>query len=165
MGAVDWFCRTLCKRVIEREAERVRAEQEEEIAIMKTEVARRADPDKLARAAWRKLEKLTGAGVVLACFFGCAGGQIDPRAQRAAGVFECYVAAVAPYVGEALDVAELVREAVHGRASVPQALALLGASADDLRAVDAALAACRGGPVAPLANPRTLAFREPPSDL
>jgi hypothetical protein len=58
-----------------------------------------------------------------------------------------------------------VRDAVEGRASVPQALALLGASAEDLRAVDAALSACRGAPEAPPVNPRTLAYREPPSDL
>lgn len=162
MGAVDWVCRTLCKRVIEREAERVREEQEKEIAGMKTEVARRADPEKLARAAWRKLEKLTGVGVVLACFWGCAGGQLDPRAQHAADVFECYVAAVAPYLGGVCDVAELVRGAVQGRASVPQALTLLGASAEDLRAVDAALVACRGAPEASPVNPRALAFQESP---
>lgn len=83
-------------------------------------------------------------------------GQVDPRAARAAEVLDCYVAAVTPYLGEALDVEQLVRDAVAGRASVPQALALLGATADDLRAVDAALGACRGAPEAPLA------FTDPP---
>lgn len=96
---------------------------------------------------------------------GCVQLQEDPRAARAADVFECYVAAVTPYLGEALDVEQLVRDAVAGKASVPQALALLGATADDLRAVDAALGACRGAAVAPPVNPRTLAFREPPAEL
>ncbi len=97
---------------------------------------------------------------------GCAQfGQEDPRAARAHDVLECYVAAITPYLGTALDVEQLVRDAVAGKASVPQALALLGATADDLRAVDAALGLCRGGIEAPPVNPRTLAFREPPEDL
>jgi hypothetical protein len=125
---------------------------------MNCRIAPKATRAARARAILRGL----GFGVL----FGCASfGQLDPRAQRAADVFECYVAAVEPYLGGVCDVAELVRDAVEGRASVPQALALLGASAEDLRAVDAALGACRGAPEAPPVNPRTLAYREPPGDL
>lgn len=113
----------------------------------------------------RALLRLLGAASVFITVSCVRFGELDPRAQRAADVFECYVTAVEPYLGGALDVERLVRDAVEGRASVPQALALLGATADDLRAVDAALAACRGAPEAPAVNPRTLAFREPPADL
>lgn len=73
---------------------------------------------------------------------GCVGGQLDPRAQRAVDTFECAVAAVAPYTGEALDAVELVRDAVKGRASIPEALRMLGSSAGDVQAVREALAAC-----------------------
>lgn len=105
----------------------------------------------------RQLLRLISGGIVLA-LCGCASfGQLDPRAQRAADVFECYVAAVEPYVGGAVDAADLVRDAVQGRASLPRALSLLGATVDDLRAIDAAMAACRGPVVAPPVNPRTLA--------
>jgi hypothetical protein len=112
-----------------------------------------------ASRARQLLRLIAGTTLLMA---GCVGGQLDPRAQRAADVFECYVAAIEPYLGGVTDVAELVRDAISGRASVPQALSLLGASADDLRAVDAALAACRGPVEAPPVNPRTLASREPP---
>lgn len=98
----------------------------------------------------------------VALLFGCAGGQLDPRAQRAIDVFECYVAAVEPYLGGVCDVQELVRDALAGRASLPQALGLLGATQDDLAAINSALMACRATPVAPPVNPRTLAFRETP---
>lgn len=166
MGLYDWVCRTLCTRQIAEAAERLRREQEQELEEMKTEAARRADPEKIVRHATRALDRLSKVGIVAALFTGCASFvQLDPRAQRAADVFDCYVAAVEPYLGGVCDVAELVREAVSGRANVPQALTLLGASADDLRAVDAALAACRGAPEAPLVNPRTLAYQEPPAEL
>lgn len=114
----------------------------------------------------KQMLRLLGAAFVMAVA-GCGvfGGQVDPRAQRAADVFECYVAAITPYVGGVCDVEELVRDAIAGRANVPQALALLGSTADDLRSVDAALGACRGASEAPAVNPRTLAFREPPADL
>jgi hypothetical protein len=113
----------------------------------------------------RFLLRLLGAATTF-IVVGCVQfGQLDPRAQRAADVFECYVAAVEPYLGGVCDVTELVRDAIEGRANVPQALALLGATADDLKAVDAALGACRGAPEAPPVNPRTLAYREPPADL
>jgi len=114
-----------------------------------------------AKRASRAREILRALGFV-AMLFGCAGGQLDPRAQRAVDLFECYVAAVEPYVGGALDAAELVREAIAGRSNLPQALGLLGATQDDLAAINSALVACRAAPVAPPVNPRTLAFREPP---
>lgn len=78
----------------------------------------------------------------IAALTGCAGGQLDPRAQRALDVFECSVAAVTPYTGDALDAVELVRDAVKGRASIPDALRMLGSSAEDVNAVRKALAAC-----------------------
>jgi hypothetical protein len=80
--------------------------------------------------------------LAFAALTGCVGGQLDPRAQRALDVFDCSCAAVSPYVGEAIDVAELVTDAVKGRASIPEALRMLGASADDVQAVRNALAAC-----------------------
>lgn len=147
MGLYDWVCRTLCTRQIAEAAERLRREQEQELEEMKAEAARRADPEKIVRHAANALDRLSKVGLVAALFMGCGlFSTPDPRAQRAADVFECYVAAVAPYVGGAVDTADLVREAVQGRASLPQALGLLGATVDDLRAVDAALAACRGAP-------------------
>lgn len=73
---------------------------------------------------------------------GCAGGQLDPRAQRAVDTFECSIAVVSPYVGDAIDAAELVTDAIKGRASIPEALRMLGSTADDVEAVKRALAAC-----------------------
>ena len=113
----------------------------------------------------RQLLRLLGAGAVFLVASCVRFGDADPRAQRAVDVLECYVAAVEPYLGGALDVERLVKDAVAGRASLPQALALLRAPAADQRAVDAALGACRGGVEAPPVNPRTLAFREPPADM
>jgi hypothetical protein len=125
----------------------------------------RAIPSRATRAS-RARGILRALGfVAVFWFFGCSGVQLDPRAQRAADVFECYVAAVEPYLGGVCDVAELVRDAVEGRASVPQALALLGASVDDMRAIDAAMTACRGAPETPPVNPRTLAHRTEPGDV
>lgn len=110
----------------------------------------------------RALLRMLGASATF-IVVGCVQlGQVDPRAARAAEVFECYVAAVTPYLGSVCDVEELVRDAISGRASVPRALELAGATADDLRAVDAAMGACRGAPEAPAVNPRTLAFTDPP---
>lgn len=110
----------------------------------------------------KQLLRLLGAGAVFLVASCVRFGEADPRAARAADVLECYVAAVEPYLGGVYDVAELVRDATAGRASLPQALTLLGATVDDLRAVDAAMQACRGPIEAPPVNPRTLAFREPP---
>ena len=113
----------------------------------------------------RALLRLLGASWVFLVASCVRFGGEDPRAARAEAVFECYVSAVEPYLGGAVDVAELVKDAVQGRASLPQALQLLGATQEDLVAVNAALEACRGAAKAPPVNPRTLAFREPPGDL
>jgi hypothetical protein len=75
------------------------------------------------------------------------------------------VAAIEPHLGGVCDVAELVRDAIAGRADLPKALVLVGATQDDLAAVNSALLACRGAAEtvkAPAVNPRTLAFRDPP---
>lgn len=162
MGLYEWVCRTLCSREIAAAAERLRVEQEDELEEMKAEAARRADPEKIVRHAARALDRLSKVGLVATLFMGCGlFSTPDPRAQRAADVFECYVAAVEPHVGGVIDAADLVRDALQGRASLPQALSLLGATADDLRAIDAAMAACRGPVVAPPVNPRTLAGLRP----
>ncbi len=158
MGLVDWVCRTLCSKEIARAAARVREEQEAEIADMKEEAVKMVQPEKIVAHAAERLERIAGISLVALALslFGCASfGQFAPRAQRAGDVFECYVAAVEPYVGGALDAAELIQDAVQGRASLPQALSLLGATADDLRSIDAAMAACRA-PVALPVNPRSL---------
>jgi hypothetical protein len=107
---------------------------------------------------------LAGLGALIG-LTSCVGGQLDPRAQRALDVFECYVAAIEPHLGGVCDVAELVRDAIAGRADLPKALVLVGATQDDLAAVNSALVACRGAAEtvkAPAVNPRTLAFRDPP---
>lgn len=108
----------------------------------------------------RTLLRLLGAAATF-IVAGCVQ-DLSPKAQRAADVFECYVAALTPYVGDACDVAELVRDAIQGRADLPRALEMLGSTPDDMRAIAAALQACRPAPEAPPVNPRTLASREPP---
>lgn len=92
----------------------------------------------------------------------CASfGKVDPRTQRAIDVFECYVASVEPYVGDTCDVAELVTDAIQGRADLLRALALLGSTREDLEVVAAAMNACKGEQLlAPAVNPRTLALSE-----
>lgn len=87
---------------------------------------------------------------LVASLAGCAGGQLSPQAQRAVDTFECYVAAVTPYVGDACDVAELVRDAIQGRADLGRALQLLGNTAEDVEMVALAMKACRAP--APLAS-------------
>jgi hypothetical protein len=89
----------------------------------------------------------------------CSGVQLSPQAQRAADVFSCSVASVAPYVGDALDAVDLVREAIKGRADLEQALALLGSTPEDIREVKAALAACRSEPPAAPLEPEPVEWR------
>ncbi len=117
-------------------------------------------PSRASRASRaRGLLRLLGTVVA---FAGCSSfGQLDPRAQRATDVFECYVASVAPYVGDACDVAELVQDAVRGRVDLLRALALLGSTRADLESVASAMNACKGEQLlAPPVNPRTLALSE-----
>ncbi len=118
-----------------------------------------------ATRADRARRILAGLGALIG-LASCVGGQLDPRAQRALDVFECYVAAIEPHLDGVCDVTEFVRDAIAGNADLPKALSLVGATQDDLAAVNAALTACRTPPtptvVAPPVNPRTLAFRDPP---
>ena len=107
----------------------------------------------------RALLRLLGA-VATFIVVGCVQfGQEDPKAARALRTFACYVAVIEPYVGDTVDVAEMVADAIMGRANMMGALALLGATNADLEAVAAGITACRApDPVtAPPVNPRTLA--------
>lgn len=117
-------------------------------------------PVRASRA--RALLRLLGAAATF-IVVGCVQfGQLDPKAQRAADMFECYVGVVEPYLGDALEAEQLIREAIQGKANVLQAVAILGGTADDLKAISASLEACRGPTtpvVAPPVNPRTLASR------
>jgi hypothetical protein len=80
-------------------------------------------------------------------FQGCASfGKLDPKAQRAVDVFECYVAVLEPYVGEVCDTAELVRDVVAGRADLGRTLFLLGAIPAEVDAIGDELAECRPRP-------------------
>jgi hypothetical protein len=86
----------------------------------------------------------------LVALTGCIGGQLDPKAQRAADTFACYVATLAPYVGEVTDVVDLVEDAVRGKADPLQSLRMLGATAGEVTEVAHALDACRPPPPIPL---------------
>lgn len=68
---------------------------------------------------------------------GCAGGQLEPKAQRAVDTFECYVEVLKPYVGAVCETADFVREVVEGRADLGRALTLLGHAQDVPRVVEA----------------------------
>lgn len=92
---------------------------------------------------------------------GCAGGQLDPRAQRAIDAFECRVAALTPYIGEVVDVGEVVSEFARGRVNLTMLLATLGHTEEQINEASAAWHACDTKPVAP-PGATTLAFREPP---
>lgn len=111
-------------------------------------------PVRASRA--RALLRLLGAAVTF-IVVGCI--QLEPKAQRAVDTFECYVAVIEPYVGDAVDVAELVQGAIKGESDLMRALALLGATQEDLQAVLAGMNACKAPApvVAPPVNPRTLA--------
>lgn len=90
----------------------------------------------------RQLLALLGASLIA----GCASlGQLAPKAQQAAETLDCYVAVISPYVGDALDATELIRDAIRGRADLARALVMLGATAADIAAIDDAMTACRPG--------------------
>lgn len=72
--------------------------------------------------------------LVIFALLACAGGQLSPKAQRQIDVFECRVRALQPYVGEVLDVAEVVRDAIRGKADPGAAILGLGGTPDDVRA-------------------------------
>jgi hypothetical protein len=95
----------------------------------------------------------------LAALTGCAGGQLDPKAQRAVATFDCLVDSVEPYVGDALDAAELVTDAIKGRASIPEALRMLGATADDVRAAGDAIRSCLPQPPTAPLQPEPALYR------
>lgn len=74
---------------------------------------------------------------------GCASfGKLDPKAQRAVDVFECYVQVLEPYVGEVCDTADLVRDHLSGKGDAQRTLILLGVRAPEIAAIGAQLGAC-----------------------
>jgi len=74
-----------------------------------------------------RLSPIFALPLVLAC-------TTQQRAQsaRAAAVFECEVAVLAPYVPDAVDAAELVRDVVTGKVELPLALARMGAPLEEI---------------------------------
>lgn len=82
-------------------------------------------------------------------FQGCVSfGQLDPKAQRAVDVFECYVAELEPYVGEVCDTVELVRDVVTGKADLGRTLLLLGTAPAEVEKIVERLSECRPQPQA-----------------
>lgn len=65
---------------------------------------------------------------------------------KATAVVDCRVHAVAPYVGDAYDAEELVREALAGKTNPLQVAAALGAKLEDLQALAKAWNACTPDP-------------------
>lgn len=65
---------------------------------------------------------------------------------KATAVVDCRVHAVAPYVGDAYDAGELVREALAGKTNPLQVVAALGADLDTLKALAKAWNACTPTP-------------------
>ncbi len=74
---------------------------------------------------------------------GCAGLLSSAPSARVAK-FNCQVDAVQPVVGDVLDAAELVRALYSGEANLGAALAAVGATEAEVRALVAALEACEG---------------------
>lgn len=142
MGVVDWFCRTLCKKEIAREAARVREEQESELEMMKREAARKTNAVKARRHARTKLAKLGLGSLIVACH------SLTPEQQARVDVFECRVAAVAPLVESFVDPTELVRDVMLGKVNPTQALIASGAKPADVIAAARAWNAC--APAAPV---------------
>jgi hypothetical protein len=99
--------------------------------------------------------------VALVVLCNCAGGQPDPRTQRALDVFECRARVLAPYVGDIADARDLVRDIAKGQVDAGRFMAVLGHGSEAMSAMLVAWEDC-APPVAPIASPRSLAFREPP---
>lgn len=77
---------------------------------------------------------------------GCAGGQLDPRAQRAADRVECVVRVVQPYCGDVLDARQTVLDWFQGKGDLRRTLLLLGATAPELQAIGMQIEACQAAP-------------------
>lgn len=75
---------------------------------------------------------------------------LTPQQQHAADVFTCRVHALSPYVGQALDVEELVREALQGKVDPGAVLAGLGVLPETIQSAKQAWQACVPAP-APVA--------------
>jgi hypothetical protein len=99
---------------------------------------------------------------LLPLVLGCAGGQLDPRTQRALDTFECRVEALTHYVGDVCEVTDLVRDAARGQVDVTRFLLVLGHSRESIEEAHKAWAACDPKPEAPATAVSKLAFREPP---
>lgn len=105
-----------------------------------------------ARRARAILAKLGIASIFLAC----AGGQLDPKAQRAVDRVECVVRAVEPHCGDVVEATQLVAEWFQGKADLPRALRMLGATAPELEDISVAVNACLNTPPAPVPTPAVI---------
>jgi hypothetical protein len=100
--------------------------------------------------------------LILPLVLGCAGGQLDPRTQRALDTFECRVDALKPYVGDVCEVAGLVRDIARGQVDVSRFLLTLGHTRESIEEAHKAWVACDPKPEAPATATSKLAFRESP---
>lgn len=144
MGVVDWFCRTLCKKEIAREAARVREEQERKLETMKREAARKTNAVKARRVARSKLAKLGLGSLIVACY------SLTPEQQARVDVFECRVAVVSGLYGSLDEPEELVRDVMLGKVNPVQALVASGAKAPEVIAAARAWNACDPDQPAPV---------------
>ena len=79
----------------------------------------------------------------------CAGVQLTPEQQRAAELFQCRVRVLQPYIGEAFDTADIIREWSHGNFDFVSLLLNLGYEAPAIAQAGRDYAACLTPVVAP----------------
>lgn len=88
----------------------------------------------------RKTLSLLSAALVL-CSCSCTQG-LTPKQQTAIDVFNCRVQVLTPYIGDALDVESLVRDAIAGKTDPATVLLGLGATVADVKQAARAWSAC-----------------------
>lgn len=79
----------------------------------------------------------------------CAGQQLTPAQQEAADLFQCRVRVLQPYIGEAFDTADIIREWSHGNFDLVSLLMNLGYRGPEIVKVSQDYAACLGPVSAP----------------
>lgn len=84
----------------------------------------------------RRLLALAGVLSLAACH------DLSPRQQAMIDLYECRVHALAPYVGDVFDAAELVRDVTKGQVELVHVLAALGWASEDISKAATELGAC-----------------------
>ncbi len=84
------------------------------------------------------------AGMGIALLVGCHA--LNPRQQAIVDLYQCRVHALAPYVGDVFDAAELVRDVTKGDTDLVKVLAGLGWATEDIMKASAELSACEPQP-------------------